>query len=374
MAYFDHAATTRISEKALEAMRDTARRFVGNPSSLHTPGVDALKRLNGLRGDIAKLLGANRREIVFTGSGTEANNHAWQGVFKAVDGGRFITTRIEHHATEMTAHALKRLGADVVFLDVDEQGLLDPAALKDALTDDTRLVSIIHANNEIGTVQSLPDIRSVLEDHPALLHLDMVQTPLHMPVDAKETGADLISFSAHKFHGPRGVGCLYVREGVEMEPLIHGGGQEDRRRAGTHNLPAIAGFAVALQEAYDNHAAHTTHVAALAKRLLDKLTDAGLDFRLNGPPLDGRRLQSVLNLGFAEAEAMSLSYALNTDGIYVSLGSACDSQNIEPSHVLQAINVPKRYRNGSLRFSFGDENTNADIDHAVDVLTNILKE
>ena len=374
MAYFDYAATTPLHKRAQEAMQKTSTDFSGNPSSLHNEGITARKHLNGLKTTIASLLNAERKNIIMTSSGTEANNLAIKGSYFKTPNKRIITSTIEHHATENPVKFLAKQGADVQFIPVDTEGFIDIETLKQTLSNDTALVSIIYANNEIGTIQSIEPIRTLCKQFGVKIHLDMVQAPMHETIDFKALDVEFISISAHKFGGPRGVGCLLIKDLESIEPLIHGGKQEFSLRAGTENLAGVAGFSAALEVSIKNMDRHNEHVKKLAKRFLEGLDQTTIDYRLNGPSLEGNRLANVLNIGFKNENAEMLSFQLNQHDIYVSLGSACDSDNIEPSHVLKAIDVPDAFINGSLRFSFGDDNTEADIDYAVHVLQSIIEQ
>ena len=372
MAYFDYAATTPLHKRAQESLKETSIRFSGNPSSLHNEGIKARKHLNGLKTTIASLLNAERKNIIMTSSGTEANNLAIKGTYFKYPNQRIITSTIEHHATENAVKFIERHGGDVVFVSVDNEGFIQLDDLEAALKASPALVSIIYANNEIGTIQSLNPIRKLCKQYNAKIHLDMVQVPMHETIDFKALDVDFISISAHKFSGPRGVGCLIVKDPSSIEPLIHGGKQEFGNRAGTENLAGIAGFTTALEMSVQNMKRHNHHVKSLSKRFLQGLDKTSIKYRLNGPSLNGQRLPNVLNIGFEGENAEILSFQLNQHDIYVSLGSACDSDNIEPSHVLKGIQVPKAYINGSLRFSFGDDNTEEEIDHTISVLQSLI--
>ncbi len=374
MPYFDTAATTKIHPKALQALHDTMRDVYGNPSSLHHVGIEARKLMNQTKAQIAALLGCDKRQLIMTGSGTEANNLAIQGVYQKHPEKRLITSRVEHHASLNTMRYLQSKGADVVILPADEKGRIDIAALSEALTVDTSLVSIIYGNNEVGTLQDLEAIINTVKNSAALIHLDMVQVPLHQAIDFNQLKVDFISLSAHKFHGPRGVGILIANDLASFDRLIHGGKQEYEKRSGTENLAGLVATKVALEEAYKNHTDNVNHSQSLSEYFIQKLNDSGIEYSLNGPQLNDPRLPNILNIGFKDLDAQWLSFELNQHGIYVSLGSACDSSNIEPSHVLKAIHVPEAYIHGSLRFSFGAENTKEDIDMTIDALKTIIED
>ncbi len=372
MPYFDYAATTEIHPKALEAIVKTLKEYYGNPSSLHHEGIKARKLMNQTKARLAERLGCERRQIIITSSGTEANNLAIQGVYQMFPNKRYITSAVEHHATLNTMKYLKKQGADVVILPVDSTGRISLNHLKDALKVDTALVSLIYANNEIGTIQDLKSILKCVKDTNALMHLDMVQVPLHHSIDFKHLGVDFVSISAHKFYGPKGTGLLIAKDHSQIERLIHGGKQEFQKRSGTENLAGIIGMQVALDEVYLNHENENAHTSMLSHYFIHKLKESKIEFCINGPSLNEDRLHNILNIGFKDIDSQWLSFELNQQGIYVSLGSACDSDNIEPSHVLRALNVSEDYINGSLRFSFGIENTKKDIDITIDALTKII--
>ncbi|TVP94726.1 MAG: cysteine desulfurase [Acholeplasmatales bacterium] len=374
MAYFDHAATTRLSEQVRKAMDRHLREIYGNPSSLHTPGIEARKTINSVKNRLAEHFGVTRQNIIFTSSGTEANNLALKGMYFRHPDAQIVTTTIEHHATENSVRFLERIGCKTAWIRVDRDGFIDLDALKQALKRDTSLVSIIYANNEIGTVQPLKKIIPLVHEHGARLHLDMVQVPLHQAIDFPALGVDFVTLSAHKFHGPRGIGCLIARDPALLEPLIHGGQQEFHRRAGTENVATMIGFLTAYEAARAQAKTHNAHVDQLSHYLIEQLNLKAFDYRLNGPDLDHSRLNAILNIGFKDHDAQHLAFQLNRHGIYVSLGSACDSDNIEVSHVLKAIDVPKAYIRGSMRISLSDENTYEEIDHLLKTLETILHE
>ncbi|MFU8787341.1 MAG: cysteine desulfurase family protein, partial [Candidatus Izemoplasmataceae bacterium] len=319
MPYFDYAATTKIDKTVLKAMQKTMETYYGNPSSLHDPGIQARKRLNQVKNEIGSLLNATRKELIFTSSGTEATNLAIKGVYYKNPTAQIITSKIEHHATENTLKFIERLGGSVHWLEVNEEGFIDFDKLEKALKKETSLVSIIFANNEIGTLQNVKKIRAITKAHNVLLHLDMVQAPLHMPIDFHDIDADLVSLSAHKFNGPRGIGLLYKKENIILEPLIHGGQQEFSMRAGTENLAAIVGFSEALKLSMKRLKTHQNHIDHLAHYFIEQLNINNIAYRLNGPDLDFSRLNNILNIGFKNQDAQTLSFKLNQNDIYVSL-------------------------------------------------------
>ncbi len=374
MIYFDNASSTPPSSSVIKVMHDALNTYYANPSSLHTLGIQARKRMNQAKRNIASMLNVDRQSIIFTSSGTEANNLALKGVYYANRGGDVITSTIEHHSVSYTTAFLETLGVKVHYIPVDTRGYLDLAILEETLKKHhVALVSIIYANNEVGTVQDIDTIKKLTKSHGALLHLDMVQVPLHKHIDLTALGCDLASFSAHKFFGPRGAGLLYKKPGVEIIPQMHGGQHEFKLRAGTENLVGIIGMETALKETIENLDVRENKTNHLAHHLLRKLNESGLDYRLNGPSLNQPRLLATLNIGFKDQDAQVLSFALNQRNIFVTLGSACDSESIEPSHVLRAMNVPNDYIKGSMRFSIAETMQEKDIEYTVDVLKSIIR-
>ncbi len=363
MRYFDYAATTPTDLAVLTLMHDIAKRYPGNPSSLHEAGIAAKKRYNQAKNAVAELLNTTRKNLIFTATGSEANNLAIQGFHRKHPSARILTTAVEHKATLNACHHLKTTGADVVVLAVTPKGEVDIDALKQHLTPGKHhFLSLIYANNETGTLLNWDAIQTAIKPYDTTIHLDMIQVPLYHPLDFTSLKADMVSLSAHKFHGPRGVGLLYVRNLDIIEPLIYGGNHEFKRRAGTENLPAICGFAAALKTAQTQAKSHDNATQRLAKRLLDKLDAFGVDYSLNGHPLNDARLAAIINLGFGGVSADVLAFELDRQGFYVSLGSACDAGNIEPSHVLSAMGVPSPYLEGSIRISLGKDLTVDDVD------------
>lgn len=370
--YLDHAATTPVRPEVLEAMLPYYREQYGNPSSIYRIGREARKALDEARDTVAEILGAQSREIVFTGSGSEADNMAIKGIaFARRDkGNHIITSAIEHHAVYDACKYLEKHGFEVTFLPVDEFGMVDPAAVEEALTDRTILVSIMHANNEVGTIQPIAAIGEILRDRPVVLHTDAVQTVGHIPVNVEELGVDMLSISAHKFYGPKGVGALYVRRGIKLDQLIHGGGQERGRRAGTENVAAIVGMARALQLAVEE----MDEVAVRERQLRDRLIEGLLQIphsRLNGHP--EQRLPGNVNMCFEYVEGESLLLNLDMNGVAASSGSACTSGSLEPSHVLLAMGLPHEIAHGSLRLTLGRDTTQEDIDFVVNLLPSIVE-
>ena len=374
MIYLDHAATTKPFDDVFDVMREVAINTFGNPSSLHDEGIKARKLMNQTRKRLATLLNAHHKQLIFTGSGTEAINMVLHGIAKTHPKQTLVSLTTEHHAV---MHALKNLqqeGHHVLFMPVDALGYVSYNALKEALmTHEVALVSLLYANNETGVKQDIEPLIKLCHTHGARVHLDMVQVPLHEAVDLETLAVDFASFSAHKFHGPRGVGLAYIKDSDTFHKLIHGGKQEFNLRAGTENLPAMVGTLKALETVETHRDTWESIIKARAQFLIQCLNARPIDYRLNGPALNSRRFVGTLNIGFKDVDAQQLSFYLNQQGIYVSLGSACSSSNIEPSHVLKAMNVPKDYLFGSMRFSLGPELTEKDILRVVDAIEAYLK-
>jgi len=370
--YLDHAATTPLRPEVRAAMEPylSADGF-GNPSSLHADGQRAKRALDAARDTLACALGAQFSEITFTSGGTEADNAALVGVMLARGrGSHLITTQIEHEAVIETARFLEKLGFSVTYLPVDEQGRVAPRSVADALTDRTALVSVMHANNEVGTVQPLREIADLVHAHEAYLHADAVQTFSQLPVNVHDLGVDLLSVSAHKIYGPKGVGALYVRSGIPIEPLLHGGGQERERRAGTENVPAIAGFGEAVRLLLPEREAVAARLTLLRDTFLAALRQRIPNMVLNGHPAE--RLPNNINLSFPGLDAETLLLTLDRAGISASSGSACTSGSIEPSHVLTAMGLPDDRVNSAIRLTLGRDTTRAEVDRAVDILAGIV--
>lgn len=363
--YADHAATTAVSDTALQAMLPHFTTAYGNPSSLYRFAQEGKTDLERARAEISACLNARPEEIYFTSGGTEADNWALRGVaelmaLKGRKGGHIITSAIEHHAVLHTAQYLEKQGYEVTYLPVDGRGLVDPAALEGAIRPDTILISIMAANNEIGTIEPVAELGRIARAHKVLFHTDAVQAVGHTPVDVEAWNVDLLSLSAHKFRGPKGVGALYVKKPLRLPALIQGGGQEKGRRSGTENVPGAVGMAAALREAVDGLSRESPRLAALRDRLIDGLT--GLPYtRLTGDPVN--RLPGTASFVFEGVEGEALLLHLDARGICASSGSACSSASLDPSHVLLAIGLPHAIAHGSLRLSLGAENTEADVDY-----------
>ena len=370
--YADNAATTRLSDTALNAMLPYLQGEYGNPSSLHSVGQRAQEALTEARARIAARLGCQPTEVIFTSGGSEADNQAIRSVaaFGKMKGKtHIISTAFEHHAVLHTLEALEKEGFTVTLLDVHEDGMVSAQQVEEAITDETCLVTIMYANNEIGTVQPIAEIGEVCRRHGVLFHTDAVQAVGHLPVNVAEQNIDLLSLSAHKFHGPKGIGVLYARRGVPIFPLIHGGAQERGRRGGTENIPAIVGMAAALDEACDHLEEDTAQLCALRERLI-----AGLS-KIPHSVLNGHRehrLPGTVNFCFEGIEGESLLLLLDDKGVYASSGSACTSGFLDPSHVLLAIGRPHEIAHGSLRLSLSPDTTEEEVDYMVEAVTDVV--
>ena len=365
MIYADHAGTTAVSPKALEAMLPYFTQGYGNPSSLYAFGQQAKSDLEGARITVAKCLNAQPEEIYFTSGGTEADNWALRGVAElmALRGkktGHIITTAIEHHAILHTAQWLEKQGYEVTYLPVDGEGRVDPAAVEAAIRPDTILISVMAANNEIGTIEPIAEIGAIAKAHKVIFHTDAVQAVGHIPVDVQAWNVDLLSLSGHKFGGPKGVGVLYMKKPLRLPAFIQGGGQEKGRRSGTENVPGAVGLATALQEAVDNLSAESARLAGLRDQLIDGLTKLPYA-KVTGSLKD--RLPGTASFVFEGVEGEALLLHLDAKGICASSGSACSSASLDPSHVLLAIGLPHAIAHGSLRLSLGPDNTQEDVDY-----------
>ncbi len=371
--YLDHNATTPLAPAALARFTAVAADTWGNASSVHHFGQQAKAVLDDARANVAALLGAGPSELIFTAGGTEGDNAAIRGAAAALEvtGRRqIIVSSIEHEAVLQTVKALAKHGWDVALVPVGQRGVVEPDALAALLTDRTALVSVMHANNEIGTLQPIAALAALAQSRGALFHTDAVQTAGKVPVDVRALGVDLLSISAHKFGGPKGTGALWVRRGVRLEPFMSGGRQERNRRAGTENVPAIAGMGAAALYARDAAPAAAPRVAALRDRLEAGVLAQVPDTAVNGEPT--ARVPNTTNLSFDRVESESLLIALDLEGIAVSSGSACSSGTLEPSHVLKAMGYPHHRTLNSIRFSLGASTTDVEIDHVVEVLPRLV--
>lgn len=372
MIYADNAATTRTSAAAQKAMIDTMERFWGNPSSLHTPGQQAKEALQAARKSVAKAIGAQPQEIYFTSGGSEADNQAIVSAAKAgaLKGKKhLVTTAIEHHAVLHTMDQLSKEGFEITLLPMDESGIVKVQDVVAAIRKDTALVSVMYANNEIGTIQPVAEIGALCRELGVPFHTDAVQAVGHLPIDVRTQNIDMLSLSGHKFHGPRGVGALYVRRGIPLLTFIHGGAQESGRRAGTENLPAIAGMAAALEDTVTHMAENTAHAEKLRDTLIEGLS------RIPHSALNGdreRRLPGNVNFCFEGIEGESLLLLLDDKGVAASSGSACTSGSLDPSHVLLAIGRPHEVAHGSLRLTLDVDNTMEDAEAIITAVTDVV--
>jgi cysteine desulfurase len=372
--YLDHNATTPPSDAVVQRMTATLRDEYGNPSSVHHFGQRAKAIIDEARSAVAVLIGADPGDVVFTGGGTEGDNLAIRGIAEALEPtGRkhLIASAIEHEAVLNTLKALARRGWKTTLLPVDETGIVSPDTLRSAMTDDTALVSVMHANNEIGTVQPISELAAIARERRALFHTDAVQSAGKVPIDVKTLGVDLLSISAHKFYGPKGVGALWIRRGVRLQPPLTGGKQERSRRAGTENVAGIAGMGVAAREAIAKMDTEAGRLAALRDRLEDGVLRSVTGTALNG--VRSPRVPNTTNISFDRTEAESLLIALDLEGVAVSTGSACSSGTLEPSHVLKAMGFPPHRTQNSIRFSLGAANTETEIDRVIAVLPGIVE-
>ncbi len=371
--YLDHAATTSVRPEVLEAMLPYFSEKYANPSSIYSMAQESKAAIDNAREKVAAAIGANPQELYFTSGGTEADNWAIKGVaYKNRDKGRhIITTSIEHHAVLHTCQYLEKEGFDVTYLPVDEKGFVSPSQVEDAIRDDTVLISIMYANNEIGTIQPIEEIGAIAKEHGIPLHTDAVQAVGNIHIDVEKLGIDLLSMSAHKFYGPKGVGALYVRKGVNLEPYIHGGAQERGKRASTENVPGIVGMGKAIELAASNIDSYNKKLLELRDMTIDGILAKIPYVRLNGDR--EKRLPGNVNFSFEFIEGESLLLLLDMAGICASSGSACTSGSLDPSHVLIAIGLPHEIAHGSLRLSFGWDNTREDVEYLLEVLPNIVK-
>lgn len=370
--YLDHNSTTPLHPGVLEAMLPYYKEAFGNPSTIYSFGQETRKATDEAREKVANLIGASPEEIIFTSGGTEADNVALKGVATALEkkGKHIVTSSIEHHAVLSTLKYLEKRGYKVSFLPVDEYSFLDPKKVKEAITSQTVLISVMHANNEVGTIEPISEIGEIAQKAGIYLHTDAVQTIGKIKVNVDDLKVDLLSLSAHKFYGPKGVGALYVRKGTRIHPLLHGGYQERRRRAGTENVAGIVGLGKAAEIAPKEMVQQSRRESNLRDRLEKMIRENINHCRLNGHPT--RRLPNTLNVSFEFIEGESLILNLDLKGIAVSTGSACTSGSLEPSHVLMAMGVAPEIAQGSIRFSLGRDNRKEDIDYTVENLVEIV--
>lgn len=372
LIYLDNAATTKVDHEVFEAMKPYFEEVYGNASSMYSFAGKARKAVDDAREVIADYLGAKAREIYFTAGGSESDNWALKAVAfaKKEKGKHIITSKIEHHAILHTCEYLEKNGFEVTYLDVDEHGLVSIEKLKQAIREDTILISIMFANNEIGTIEPIKEIGAVAHEHGIVFHTDAVQAYGHVPIHVDEMNIDLLSASGHKINGPKGIGILYIRDSVKIGAFIHGGAQERGRRAGTHNTPGIVGFAKATELAVQTMEKRASHERELRDYLIDRVLKEIPYSRLNGHPT--KRLSNNANFCFRFIEGESLLIMLDQKGICGSSGSACTSGSLDPSHVLLAIGLPHEIAHGSLRLTLSEETTKEDIDYTVDELKQIV--
>jgi len=371
--YMDYAATTPMLPEVAETMQPYFSHKFGNPSSIHSMGQEARDAVEQAHSQVAALIACRPEEVVFTGGGTESDNHAIKGVCLADRAKRnhIITTAIEHHAVLNTCNYMKEMGFDVTVVPVDSCGIVDPDDIKKSLTAKTLLVSVMHANNEVGAIQPIAEIGNITRQAGVYFHVDAVQTAGHLPIDVDSMGIDLLSASAHKLYGPKGVGMLFVREGTRIVPLLHGGEQENERRAGTENVAGIAGFGRAAEIARAGMANEAERLSEYRDRLIDSVLGRVADVYLNGHRTS--RLPNNTNFSFDFIEGEAILMYLDAEGICASTGSACSSTSSEPSHVLLALGIPVERARGSVRFSMGRWTSEEDVDKVAEALPRIVE-
>ena len=370
--YLDNAATTKTSQEVVDAMLPYFTENYGNASSIYEVGQRSKEAITTAREDIATVLGAKTEEIYFTAGGSEADNWALKAAFEAYSkkGNHIITTKIEHHAILHTCEYLEKKGAEITYLDVDENGLVNLDELQKAIRPETILISIMFANNEIGTIVPVKEIGMIAIEHGVLFHTDAVQAFGQVPSDVDEMNIDMLSSSAHKINGPKGIGFLYIRKGVKIRSFVHGGAQERKRRAGTENVPGIVGYGVAAKRAAETMEVSTAKERELRDYFIDRVLKEIPYVKLNGDPV--KRLPNNINLSFRFVEGESLLIMLDMKGIAASSGSACTSGSLDPSHVLLAIGLPHEIAHGSLRLTLGEDTTKEDLDYTLEQLKEII--
>ena len=371
--YMDNAATTKLSPDVLNAMMPYLTDIYGNASSVHAFGREAREGVEHARNQVAAAINASPDEIFFTAGGTESDNMAIKGVAHkyAKKGKHIITTAIEHHAVLHTCEALEKEGYEVTYLPVDEDGLISVEQVRAAMRDDTLLVTVMFANNEVGTIEPIAEIGALCRERNVLFHTDAVQAVCHIPIDVRAMNIDLMSISAHKFHGPKGIGALYCRKGIVLEPVIVGGAQERKRRAGTENVAGIVGLGAAIARAHKNMSADMARVSALRDKLISGILKNIPHVKLNGHPT--QRLPQNVNFSIRYIEGESILLMLDINGIAASSGSACTSGSLDPSHVLLAMGIPHEIAHGSLRLTLSDMTTDEEVDYVLETLTKTVK-
>lgn len=370
--YLDNAATTKVKPEVLEAMLPYFCEVYGNPAAIYSPAGKAAKAVGLARQQVADVIGAKREEIYFTAGGSESDNWAIRGVYEMLSekGNHIITTKVEHHAVINTCKYLESIGAKVTYLSVDEYGMISLEELEAAITPQTILISVMAANNEVGTIMPLEKIGEIAKAHKVLFHTDAVQAYGHIPLDAEQMRIDLLSASGHKLGGPKGIGFLYAKKGLKLPPLIHGGGQERGRRGGTLNVPGIVGMGCAAALAYQRMEAYASKVTSLRDYFAEKLLEAIPEAMLNGDTL--RRLPCNVNITIPDVEGESVLILLDQRGICASSGSACSMAQEGPSHVLLAMGLTEKQARGTIRFSLSEDNTEEELDKAVRVLKEVV--
>jgi cysteine desulfurase len=372
--YFDYNATTPLLPAVVDAMSAAERELFGNASSVHFFGQQAKAAIDNARSSVSHLIGADPSEVVFTGGGTESDNFAIRGAAEALEPTKrrhLIASAIEHEAVLNTLKALGRRGWKTTLLQVDQSGIVSPDHLRQVITDDTAIVSVMHANNEIGTIQPIAELAAIAHERGALMHTDAVQTAGKTPVDVRGLGVDLLSISAHKFNGPKGAGALWIKRGTRMQSMQTGGKHERGRRAGTENVPGIVGMGVAATLSADKMSAEAARLGALRDRLEDRILQSIAGTAINGARAS--RVPNTTNISFDRVEAESLLIALDLEGVAVSTGSACSSGTLEPSHVLRAMGFPPHRTQNSLRFSLGVFSTQEEVDRVVEILPKLVE-
>ena len=372
MIYMDHSATSPVDPEVFEAMKPYFVEEFGNASTLYSLGRDARKVMENARAQVASLIGAKTDEIIFTSGGTESDNIAIKGTaYKLKNkGNHIITSTIEHPAVDETCKYLEKNGFEVTYLPVYEEGLIRISDLEEAITDKTILITIMHANNEIGTIQPIAEIGKIAREKKIYFHTDAVQTVGKIPVNVEDLNVDMLSLSAHKVYGPKGIGALYVKKRVRLEPILHGGGHEKGLRPGTENVSGIVGLGKACELAEKNLTENAKYITNLRDKLIDEVLDSVEKSYLNGHRT--KRLPNNVNFRFTGIEGESLVLHLDSKGVAASTGSACSSKKLEPSHVLMAIGLEEVDAHGSLRLTLGKENTDEDVDHAIESIKEVV--
>ena len=371
--YFDNAATTRVKEEVLQEMLPYFKEQYGNASALYSLGRNSKTAINNAREKVANLIGAKPNEIYFTASGSESDNTALKGFAYAnkEKGNHIITSKIEHPAILQTCKSLEKQGYEVTYLNVNEEGIIDLKELRKSIKNVTILISIMFANNEIGTIQPIEEIAKIAKANNVVFHTDGVQAVGNVPINVEQMKIDMLSLSGHKFYGPKGIGALYVKEGIKFDRFIDGGHQEKNKRAGTENVPAIVGLGKAAEMTEANLTEHSEHLQDLRDYYIKEIKEKILDIKVNGS--QQTRLPGNSNISFKNVDANAVLFELDLNGICVSTGSACSSGDATPSHVLTSIGLEEEWINGTIRVTFGDDNTKEDVEYLIENLTEIIK-